>query len=215
MSILADLKVGDPDAAGAQFQTAGYALAYAEGIREGIDFDPALHRYTVGGVVMPGVTDILRATGVSCDFEDLSAMSRRVGHAIQLKRDIGTALHADAHSYDDNDLDLADVDDQVRPYLDAWIEFRARHPHLRPALRERRLHHPGLRYCGTTDAIFVEQGAPEDEPIHERWSVQLYPSKTKRPYAITVYDDWGDFDIWRSIVTTYYAQYDRRRGIAA
>lgn len=211
MSVLADIKTGDPEAAGARYQTAGYALAYMEGTREGIEFDRQLHRYMVGGVVMPGVTDILRATGVSCDFEGLSAMSRRVGHAISLKRDIGIALHADAHAYDDDDLDLEDVDSEVRPYLDSWIEFRSRHPHLVPVAdkRERIVHHPDLLYCGTLDAILQAPGAPD--LIEERWSVQLLAKGRKR-YIITVYDDWNDFSVWRAIVTTYYAQYDRRKG---
>ena len=48
------------------------------------------------------------------------------------------------------------------------------------------------------------------QEIHERWSVQLTPHM-RTPYRITRYDDWRDFDVWKAIVTTYYAQHARRR----
>jgi hypothetical protein len=205
-----------------------------------LEFNRELHQYRLDGQIVPSVTTILHATGVSVDFDELSGMSHRLGLAIDAKRAVGQALHADAHAFDDHDLDESTVDPRVRPYLDALIAFRAQSG-LIPLRRERRVVHPVLRYAGTMDGIFVKDastsvlldikcGNPDDagaayqlaayqlahecEPdhteIHERWSVQLLPGR-RFPYRIVRYDDWRDFDVWKAIVATYYAQAARRR----
>lgn len=200
-----------------------------------VAFDPIAHVYTVAGDVVPSVTQILRATGISADFEALSSLSREMRAAIELKREIGTALHADAHAFDDDDLDLDAVDPRVRPYLDAWITFRL-NSGVTPEIRERRVFHPTLRYAGTLDGIFttpdgkrvlidIKTGDPDDSgcqfqtaayalasghDIEERWGVQLIPG-LKVPYRVSCYTDWRDAQTWQSIVTTFYAQHARRR----
>ncbi|MGE3278121.1 MAG: hypothetical protein AB7O67_23675 [Vicinamibacterales bacterium] len=206
-------------------------------------FDPVRHEYRLpGGELVPSVTQILRDTGVSVDFQALSEMSADIGAAITLKRDIGTALHADAHAYDDDDLDWSTVNPLVEPYLRAWATFRANFPHLRPETRERQVFHGLYRYGGTLDGILVnpdtghrvlvdlKTGDPEaagaryqlagyqlayqfehpETVIHERWSVQLTPDR-QVPYRVHPYHDARDAQVWRSIVTTYYAQASRRR----
>lgn len=211
MSILVDMKCGDPVAAAARYQTAGYMLAYNAGAGDLIEFDPAGHIYRrrIDGSIVPGVTTVLKDTGVSADFDGLSSMGKRIEHAIQLKRDIGTAVHADAHAYDDNDLDIATVHPEVRPYLDCWIAFRGNYPHLRPATRERLVYHPVLGYAGTLDAIFLQAGESDIE-ITERWSVQLCPGR-KVPYRVTAYEDhYGDAETFKAIVATFHVQHGRR-----
>lgn len=205
----------------------------------GLTFDPEAHVYRFNGEVVPSVTQILASTGISVDFESLGSMSGEVRQAIELKREIGTALHADAHAFDDNDLDVESVDPRVRPYLDAWIEFRV-NKGLLPSVRERRVFHPTMRYAGTLDGIFttpsgarvlvdIKTGDPESsgcqfqtaaydmayevmtgESVAERWGVQLVPG-LRIPYRITKYDDWRDRAQWQSIVATFYAQHARRR----
>lgn len=208
MSVLIDLKTGNPADAGARYQLAAYAAAHPFG-DGGLTFDEASHTYRApDGSVVPSVTGILRATGVSADFEDLAGMSTKIGAAIELKRELGTALHADAHAYDDDDLDWSTVNEQVKPYLEAWATFRENFKHLRPATRERRVYHPTLRYAGTLDGIFLT-GDEVEPTITERWSVQLTPGK-KVPYRITEYTDWNDGQVWSAIVATYYAQRARR-----
>lgn len=123
-----------------------------------ITFRPDAHLYLEpDGTIVPSVTGILSAVGVSVDFNALAQTSARLGDAIQLKRDIGSALHADAHAYDDHDLEWSTVDPRVRPYLDAWVVFRE-NSGLRPVARERLVYHPVYRYAGTLDGIF-ETGA--------------------------------------------------------
>jgi len=195
-------------------------------------FNADLHVYTLpSGARIPSVTEILKRTGVSTDFEALPNRD-----AITRKRDIGSACHADAHAYDDGDLDWSTVHPDVRPYLDAWCEFR-RLKQLTPTARERRVLHPSLGYCGTFDGIFttpdleppvlvdMKLGDPKDaaaqfqtagyllahaceEPDamrYRRWSVQLLPER-RVPFIITQYADWTDFQTWQAIVTTFYAQ---------
>lgn len=205
-----------------------------------ITFEPEAHIYRLpNGQTVPSVTTILRATGVSVDFEAIKASSPRRAGAIEEKRDIGTALHADAHAFDDDDLDWSTVDHRVEPYLRAWETFR-NNKGVVPLSRERIVYHPGLHYTGTLDGIFgtgegktvlidIKTGDPEDSGccyqtaayelawrtehdvhIDERWGVQLIPGR-RVPYVITPYTDWRDADRWRAIVTTFYCQAARRR----
>lgn len=211
MSVLIDLATGDPESAGKQFQTAAYKFLYLAGGRDLITFEPAGHIYRLKatGEIVPGVTTILRDTGISVDFDGLSAMGERQRHAIALKRDIGTALHADTHAFDDNDIVLEDVNPEVRPYLDCYITFRQHYPTLRPALRERLVYDPGVRVAGTLDGIFLTDGEQRIE-ITERWSVQLIPGR-KVPYRITPYpDDYGDTEAFRAFAATWWRQAVRR-----
>jgi hypothetical protein len=204
-------------------------------------FYPESHAYYTppgreGGRRIPSVTQILRAVGVSEDFD---AIERSRPGVVTFARDLGTAVHADAHAYDDADLDHETVDPRVRPYLDAWIAWRDNYNAV-PLHRERRVYHAAHQYCGTLDGIFdiggqivlvdVKTGDPlaagaayqtaayeaahqaeyPDLRIHERWSVQLTPENGV-PYRITRYQDWTDFRKFQAFVTTYWAQAARRR----
>lgn len=194
-------------------------------------FDAGAHTYTLpDGTRVPSVTQILRATGVSTDFEALPNRD-----AIARKRDLGVAVHADCHAFDDDDLAWASVHPDVLPYVEAWAIFRE-HKRLTPIVRERAVYHPILRYAGTLDGIFEQAGCPVPILIDikcgdpeqagaryqteayraayatahpafaavERWSVQLTPER-RVPYVITPYADWQDAEVWRAIVTTFYA----------
>jgi hypothetical protein len=106
------------------------------------------------GTPMPSVTPRSSAPSASpSDFEALRASSDRIAQAIDLKREIGTALHADAHAFDDHDLDWSTVDPRVLPYLEAWVTFRE-NTGLQPVTRERRVYNALHGYAGTLDGIF-------------------------------------------------------------
>lgn len=208
-----------------------------------LQFTAEDHAYRLpDGRRIPSVTQILRAVGVSTDFDELRASSSRLAERIDYRRDLGVAVHADAHAFDDDDLEWDTVDPDVLPFLEAWSVFRE-NTGLVPITRERRLYHPGLGVCGTLDGIFYRERAPDrrvlvdlkcgdpeaaaaryqtalyqllweaehpNEPIAERWSVQLTPTLAV-PYRITAYADWTDLATARAIVTTYFAQAARRR----
>lgn len=207
-------------------------------------FDPASHVYTLAdGSRVPSVTQILRDTGVSVDFDAIGAISGAHRDAIELKRALGTALHSDIHAFDEGDLDWSTVDARVGPYLNAWLTFRANHPHLTPVARERRVYHACLRYAGTLDGIFVgptgervlvdvKTGDPTDAGA--RYQLAAYqlayetdpavPPINERwtvqlcpdrtvPYLVETHSDYRDFATWHAIVATYYAQAARRRAV--
>lgn len=205
-------------------------------------FTAAPHEYRLpDGRHVPSVTQILKAVGVSVDFDALAGMSARHGDAIEQARALGTAVHADAHAYDDNDLEWSTVHPDVLPYLYAWATCRE-NLGLVPLQRERRLYSPTLGVCGTLDAVCcrparvehlilidVKCGDPEsagaqfqtagyallwdeehpDQPIGERWSVELTPGTTI-PYRVHPYTDWNDRAAFRAFVTTFYHQAARR-----
>lgn len=197
------------------------------GLFSGADlvFIPVTHEYRLpDGRQVPNVTSILRAVGVSTDFDAIKAGSRYMAERIDEKRDIGTAVHADCHAYDDNDLDWSTVDERVLPYLDAWVAFRT-NSGLRPVARERRVFSATHFFCGTLDGIFltpqgkrvlidIKTGDPAaaaahlqlaayeaaylaefpGESIDERWSVRLCPDRAV-PYLVTNYS--ARPDAWR------------------
>lgn len=205
-----------------------------------LTFEPLLHEYRLPtGQRIPSVTEVLQAVGVSTDFDALRLGSARIRQAIDLKRDIGTALHTDAHAFDDDDLVWETVDPRVEPYLRAWATFRA-NTGARPVTRERAVYHPLYGYAGTLDGIFtlptgrtvlvdLKTGDPKDsgcqyqtaayleafkvdhpdQLVHERWAVRLTPDHAV-PYRITPYTDWQDFQRFQAFLTTYTCQAERR-----
>lgn len=206
-----------------------------------IIFNVDRHEYSVpDGRIVPGVTAILRHTGVSVDFD---ALPGREG--IERRRDIGTALHADSHALCDGDLDWSTVHPDVLPFLESWATCRE-HKRLVPLTRERRVFDPTLWYAGTLDGIFLiettgkrvlidlcigdataaakqyqtaayQRAYELDHPdtvIDERWAVELRPGQ-RVPYGIQPYTEWSDFQIWPAIVTTYSARPTARRSVAA
>jgi hypothetical protein len=205
-----------------------------------LTFNAERHEYrTPDGAIVPSVTQILSAVGVATDFDEIASISAKRAAAIERKRAIGHAVHADAHAYDDDDLIFDGVDPDVRPYLDAWITFRGMQ-RLTPVTRERILYHPIWRYSGTLDGIFlspegerilidIKVGNPEDagaqfqtagytaawehehpdDLIHQRWAVRLCPGETV-PYRIFHYRDWQHVQKFFAFVTTFYEQSVRR-----
>lgn len=206
-------------------------------------FDATDHTYwtppgRTGGQLVPNVTTVLRAVGVSADFEHIERGT------LEFRRQLGTAVHTDCHAFDDEDLQWATVDPRVVPYVEAWAAFREA-KRLRPIQRERRVFHPTFHYCGTLDGIFVDGdgrlvlvdlkiGDPEDAaahlqtaayeaayraefttewPLHARWSVRLQP-ELREPYRIAEYRDFHDYAKFQACLTVYAEQPARRRRIA-
>ena len=119
-------------------------------------YDPDTHETWCDGEQWPHVTGILSAVGVSAQYEDVGPARQRALEAASAR---GTAVHADCHAYDDDDLDLAQVDPRTRPYVEAWAECREALG-LRPLShgRERYVWHPTYRYAGILDGIWVRDG---------------------------------------------------------
>jgi len=188
-----------------------------------LQFDRDTHEYRLpDGRRVPGVTEILAATGISTDFADLAGLSHALADAIERKRDLGTAVHDYCHAFDDDELDWERADPRVVPYVRAW-ECCRQNLRLHPVARERRVFHPIFEYAGTLDGIFarglhrvlvdLKLGDPEDaaanfqlaayeaawlmehpdETIDDRLAVQLCPDRSV-PYLVTSY---RAFDTWQ------------------
>jgi hypothetical protein len=93
---------------------------------------------------------------------------------------LGSAVHADCHSYDDNDLNWGTVDVRVLPYVEAWAQVREDRG-LVPltGTREQRVYHPVYHYTGIIDGVFslasdttarilldIKTGNPDDAAAH-------------------------------------------------
>lgn len=171
-------------------------------------FDPATHTSRApDGRLVPHVTEILSAVGVTTDFGTLSEVSPRLAGTLEFARARGTAVHADCHAYDDHDLDLARVDPRIQPYVDAWAACR-RALGLVPLAhaRERLLFHPGQWYAGITDGVFVREGlpsvwrvladlktgAPEDAAAHLQTAAYVYAWEYEHPDQ-PIHERWA---IW-------------------
>ena len=221
-----------------------------------LTFDPERHEYFLpNGQRIPGVTEVLRATGISEDFERVALYNSSLRADLDAKRALGIAVHHDCHALDDDDLEWSTVDPRVAPYVNAWWEFRKNHK-LIPVERERRVFHPVYLYAGTLDGVFckktdgpfivvdiktgdVEASAcryqtsaylaayryAQDRALRQhslklpklvgmdRMAVQLCPLSNP-PYKVTVYprhEQARDFQQFQAFLTTYRAQYVRRR----
>ena len=80
----------------------------------GLNFEPDLHRYSVAGRRLPGVTTIIDAAGFGNDFAKMSDEAR----------DRGTRVHFATMLDDEGDLVEESVLPSDLPYLEAWRRFR-------------------------------------------------------------------------------------------
>ena len=81
------------------------------------EFDEKTHKYTVDGVEVPSVTQILEGVGL-VDYRDIP----RPVLAYAAERSV--AVHTAAEFYDQHDLDFDSLDPQVAKYFIGWKNFR-------------------------------------------------------------------------------------------
>ena len=102
------------------------------------------HIYRLDGVVIPGVSQIIREAGMSSFPES--------GGSWQSQR--GQAVHLACQLWDEADLDEATLDPAIAPYLEAWKNFLAENK-AKVLMNEQMLYHPTLRYAGTIDRLLL------------------------------------------------------------
>src|SRR5882672_9840353 len=117
-------------------------------------FVPEEHAYIVNNVRVPSVTQILEAVGL-VDYSHIP------DSILDRKAEIGTAAHAACHYYDESDLNLETVADEVSPDVSAWMKFRAE-TGFKPELIEHRgiANVDGMEYGFTLDRIGMFRGRP-------------------------------------------------------
>lgn len=109
---------------------------------EALHFDEADHVYSVGGVVLPSVTQLLKP--IAPDFSMVPP------DVLERKRALGVAVHLACELLDNGELD--ELDDALAPYVDAWQLFKQQTGAL-ILMNEQRLHHPVMQYAGTLDRL--------------------------------------------------------------
>ena len=136
-----------------------------------IRFDEATHTYWKGVERVPSVTQIL------APLVDFSGIRMSV---IERASERGRAVHYGTELYDQDNLDWDSLSPELRPYIEAWAEFRAKTLFV-PMLIEKRVFHPGLMYAGTLDRAGLFDGELSVGDVKS--SVTLYPTVSLQTVA--------------------------------
>ncbi|MGH9350596.1 MAG: hypothetical protein ACRD2G_00255 [Terriglobia bacterium] len=206
----------------------------------GIDFrfDPDRHLYLVNDRVVPSVTQVLHAAGLSADYSTVAP------EVLERKRIIGEYVHKATQYLDEGSLDVASIDPEIQPHLAAYEQF-IKDSGFRSRLVEHRLvgNINGMLCGGTVDregtmagklwiidfkcierlyASFALQTAgyelllskPVAPPFrYTRAVLQLKPNGS---YKLTSYEDPADFDVFRAAlaVTVWKTNHGMNAGTA-
>ena len=117
---------------------------------EALQFDAETHRYTLGGRVLPSVTQIL---GLLERFEGVPPA------VLEAAREFGSHVHMACDLDNRGVLDEAALDPALRPYLEGWRKFR-RESGAEIIDSEFRVCHRALGYAGTADVLAKWKGRP-------------------------------------------------------
>ena len=111
--------------------------------------DEARHLYSLDGIHVPSVTQILAP---------LSGMHLVNQSVLAAACDFGRAVHKACELDDLGQLDEADLDPLLAPYLAAWRAFSKDHS-VRWSHIEARVYHAQMGYAGTVDRYGVVAGS--------------------------------------------------------
>lgn len=191
-------------------------------------FDPATHRYTFNGRLIPSVTGLLKDAGIlkfggqGTELENEVTMSR------------GRAAHAACEYLDQGRLDPATVADEVMPYLMAYEKFKAERG-FKPRRIEEPLFSPTFMFAGTLDregvigkeAWLIDLKTGKAEPHHglQLAGYDLLLPTLTRPrrravlelhndgsYRIEEYTGRRDRDVFQSILAVYWWKMNNGKG---
>lgn len=175
-------------------------------------FDREQHAYSLNGLRIPGVTEILVASGI-IDVAWYTSDGRTRG------QDVAAITAWD----DDGSLDPDTVDPDYLPYLDAWRRFRADTQCELLGIEEP-LFHPTYLYAGTRDRKLrmggavgvadIKTGTSErwhslqlaayqacDAACEKRWSIVLDPGRKSKPYRVIEQSGAADMQVFLSALT--------------
>jgi hypothetical protein len=154
-----------------------------------LQFDESTHTYTLGGMIIPSVTQVLSSVGI-VDY------SRVPPHVLAEAAERGTAIHRACRFLDENDLDESVLCPWIIPYLEAWKKFKLLHnPGF--VLIERPLTAciNGMAFAGTPDRVgtmgdipYIIEIKTGDESMERAWKVQtaayamLAPKRRTNPF---------------------------------
>ncbi|MES1993168.1 MAG: hypothetical protein V4457_06080 [Pseudomonadota bacterium] len=109
-----------------------------------LQFEASSHTYTLGGQVLPSVTQVLDEA--LREYVDVPV------HYLEAAAEFGDHVHRACDLFDRGILDRGILDPRLAPYVDAWTKFRTDSGVVVLA-SEKRVHHPALGYAGTLDVL--------------------------------------------------------------
>jgi hypothetical protein len=167
-------------------------------------FDPETHIYHVEGEYCLSTSDVIQLAGLS-DYSGVPI------ETLEKARVRGTRLHQCIHYYEENDLDLEDIDEELSPFFQAYLEWKEEsgfipippfekaivYPHLDMHIGchlDLRGYIPGRGlYVLDMKTSYPNSGAAKKQ-THLRWRLQLESYKTATE---------GDLGFWESAFSEY------------
>ena len=127
-----------------------------------LKFDPQKHLYTLNGQVLPSVTQIISAVGLT-EYDDVPKAS------LDVAAERGRIVHECIEWYEHGELDETSIDPELRGYFEAYRRMRTAKM-LPDKATELEVPHcsPKYGYAGTIDMHFAD----------ERW---IHDHKTCKP----------------------------------
>jgi len=110
---------------------------------EGLTYDPEDHSYRLDGVLVPSVSALVRI---------VAPMPWIRPSVLEPARELGTYVHELIDIFEDGDLHEPSLDEELRPYLDAWKAFRES-TGLEVLAREAMVGSRKLRFAGRLDLV--------------------------------------------------------------
>jgi len=120
-----------------------------------LKFDEENHIYTVKGIVLPSVTQVLSDVGIISFNENDPVEINNV--AVIHAADFGKKVHRATELYDLDRLDIKNLDPAITPYLIGWEKFKEE-TNWKIKDIELKLHEESFLFAGTIDRI-AEQGS--------------------------------------------------------
>lgn len=117
-----------------------------------LTFDADSHTYSVQGVRLPSVTEVIRFGGEGTDYSSVPS------HILERAREIGKKAHKTVELYHEQDDHLFTNDSSVNAYLDGYQEFidTGVYEHL---MSEQKMYCSCHGFAGTVDKVGWVNGA--------------------------------------------------------
>ena len=140
-----------------------------------LTFDNARHEYRLDGVVIPSVTQILKAVGLS-DYSHVPA------DKLQLAAERGTVVHEIIELYEKGTLDESTIDPALRGYFESYLRAKDAGllPPERPSAIEKMVYSAKYKYAGTLDQMY-----------RDNWINDLKTGKPQPEHELQLTAYWG------------------------
>lgn len=125
-----------------------------QAVLDRLKFDPGPHRYTLDGMLIPSVTQVMEPhlpyAGLPKDVREAALLRGTLVHVL--------TEHYDARTFDSEMRALA-KEAGLDGYIHAWGTYLNEHK-VTILASEQRVYHTKYRYCGTLDRIVEEAFTP-------------------------------------------------------